>query len=165
MSATLAPHTYLPAARASLTGVAEALRNDDEFALVGPSGRIPLPSEVHDVLVQVVDAMLAGKAVHVTPSDLLLTTQQAADLLGVSRPTVIAIIDRGELAHEKVGTHRRIRMSDLLDYRERRRARQFELLAEMQADLDDDMASGDMERELRAVRAQVAESRKSRRKA
>ncbi|MFA4840645.1 MAG: DNA-binding protein, partial [Agrococcus sp.] len=59
-------------------------------------------------------------------------------------------------------THRRIRMSDLLDYRQRRRARQFELLAEMQADLDDEVANGDMERELRAVRTQVAESRKSR---
>ena len=51
---------------------------------------------------------------------------------------------------------------DLLDYRQRRRARQFELLAEMQADLDDEVANGDMERELRAVRTQVAESRKSR---
>lgn len=162
MSAMLAPHTYLPATSTSLHDVAEALRADDQFALVGPSGRIALPPEVHNVLVQVVEAMLAGKAVHVTPSDQLLTTQQAADMLGVSRPTVVAIIDRGEIAHEKVGTHRRVRISDLLDYRERRRARQFELLADMQADLDDE-ASVDIEQQLRAVRKQVAAARRARR--
>lgn len=162
MSTALVPHTYLPATSESLIDLDDALQRDVQFALVGPSGRIPLPQEVHDVLLQVVSAMRAGKAVHVTPSDQLLTTQQAADMLGVSRPTVIAIIDRGELPHEKVGTHRRIRMSDLLDYRERRRARQFELLAEMQSDLDDDVDGLDVERQLRDVRKRVAEARRAR---
>lgn len=165
MSTTLAPHTYLPPASATLADVASALRADDEFALVGPAGRIPLPPEVHAALLQVVGAMLAGKAVHVTPSDQMLTTQQAADLLGVSRPTLTAIIDRGELAHEKVGTHRRVRVSDLLDYRERRRSRQFEVLAEMQADLDDEASPSEIEQQLRTVRQQVAASRSARRKA
>ena len=161
-TSALAPRTHLPASATMLREVGEALHAEGEFALVGPAGRVPLPPEVHAVLTQVVDAMLAGKAVHVAPSDQMLTTQQAADLLGISRPTVTAIIDRGELQHEMVGTHRRVRLGDVLDYRDRRRERQRALLAEMQAELDDDRAATDVERQLRDIRKRVAARRRTR---
>lgn len=161
MSAALATHTYLPADRVSLAEISDAL-SGDEFALVGPSGRIALPGAVHDVLVQVVESMLAGKAVHVTPSEQLLTTQQAADMLGMSRPTVVAILERGELLHEMVGTHRRIRIGDLLEYRGRRREEQMRVLAEMQADIDDDASGAEIAEQSRAVRKQVAAARRAR---
>lgn len=93
-------------------------------ALLGPDGeQIPLPIELYDALKQVVAAMEAGKAVTIAPLDQRLTTQQAADLLGISRPTLVKLLDENRLPYERPGEsrHRRLRLSDVLDYRDRRR--------------------------------------------
>lgn len=90
--------------------------------LVGPDGeQVPLPGPVYEVLVQVVEAMRAGRAITVAPLALRLTTQEAADLLGVSRPTLVKILERGDLPYEQPGRHRRVRLADLLAFRDRRR--------------------------------------------
>ena len=162
MSTALATHTYLPPADGHLADVSAVLHRDESAALIGPNGsRIELPTAVHDVLVQVVDSMRAGKAVHVTPVDQLLTTQQAADLLGVTRPTVVAIIDRGELACERTGTHRRIRMDNLLAFRQRRRREQLDAIASLYPP-DDDLSSEDAVAEARRARKAVAAARRAR---
>ena len=63
--------------------------------LLGPDGeQVPLPAEVYRVLRQVVEVMRQGKATLVTPQGLLLTTQEAADFLGVSRPTLVKLPKR-----------------------------------------------------------------------
>ena len=63
-----------------------------------------------------------------------LTTQQAADLLNVSRPHVIRLIDKGELPAHRVGTHRRIELRDLLEYREHRNAERHRVIRELADD-------------------------------
>lgn len=103
-------------------------------ALLGPDGeQVPLPIEVYGILVKVVEAMRAGKAITLAPLDQRLTTQQAADLLGISRPTLVKLLDGNEIPYEQPsgGRHRRLRLSDVLDYRERRRAERRSRLAEM----------------------------------
>ncbi|MGN9844811.1 excisionase family DNA-binding protein [Nonomuraea sp. H19] len=90
--------------------------------LIGAAGeRITLPDEVFEVLRLVVLAMAAGQAVTIAPHHQTLTTQEAADLLGVSRPTVVRMLERGEIPFEQPGRHRRILLRDVLAYQERRR--------------------------------------------
>lgn len=85
----------------SVGDVAETVRLPRDIALI-----------LHEVLVNVA----AGTPVSVLPTHAELTTQQAADLLNVSRPYLIKLLDEGHLAHRKVGTHRRIRLDDLKAY-------------------------------------------------
>ena len=78
-------------------------------ALVSPDGaRVDLPDEVHDVLLDVVSALAQGLAVTVAPHDAMLTTQEAAALLGISRPTLVRLLDRAEIPSTRPGRHRRV---------------------------------------------------------
>lgn len=90
--------------------------------LLGPDGeQVPLPAEVYRVLRQVVEVMRQGKATLVAPQGLLLTTQEAANFLGVSRPTLVKLLEDGAIAFEKPNRHRRVRLQDLIDFQQRRR--------------------------------------------
>ncbi|KAA0016556.1 helix-turn-helix domain-containing protein [Antrihabitans cavernicola] len=113
---------------------------EPRYVLVGADehDQVVVPASVHRILKQVVDAMEAGRAVTVAPQSTTLTTQQAADLLGVSRPTVKRLIDIGDLPAERVGTRHKLLLTDVLDYRKKRRTRQYEALAETSIDLLDE---------------------------
>ncbi|MGB4917897.1 MAG: excisionase family DNA-binding protein, partial [Propionicimonas sp.] len=108
-------------------------------------------------LMQVVEAMAAGKAVTVTPQEPQLTTQQAADLLGVSRPTVVRLIESGELRADRNGSRRRLLLSEVLAYRDRRRQRQYAMLEATAIDLDNEDDPVEVIERLRAARKAVAE--------
>lgn len=75
---------------------------------------IDLPPVVAEALLQVIDAMRRGLAVTVTPQDQRLTTQEAADMLGISRPTLVRMLEAGEIPFEKVRRHRRLFLTDVL---------------------------------------------------
>jgi excisionase family DNA binding protein len=80
---------------------------------------VPLPARLVELIVRFLQAMVERRAVSVIPHDAELTTKQAADFLNVSRPYLIGLVDRGEIPHRMVGTHRRILVSDLLAYRKK----------------------------------------------
>lgn len=82
-------------------------------------------------IIALLEAVGAGLSVDITALPAELTTGQAADLLGVSRPTVVALVDNGRLPASRIGTHRRIRTLDLLAYRERKGHDRGEALAEL----------------------------------
>jgi excisionase family DNA binding protein len=86
-------------------------------------GEVVLPASVIRLLSRILAAMATGNSVAVIPSEADLTTQQAADLLGVSRPYLIRLLEAEHIPYHKVGAHRRIRLTDLLQYREKRTAR------------------------------------------
>jgi excisionase family DNA binding protein len=138
----------------------------NRYLLVGTdeNDSVEIPASVHRVLRQVVEAMKAGKAVTVAPQNKLLTTQQAADLLGVSRPTVVKLIDAGTLPAEMPGTRRRmVKLDDLLAYRAQRREQQYRALLETLVDYDDPDENPEvMAEEFRRIRAEVAAERAQR---
>src|SRR6266511_2068470 len=75
--------------------------------LVGPDGaRMQLPTAVYQVLQLVVLAMARGQAVTIAPHNQRLTTQEAADILGVSRPTLVKMLDDGLIPYAQPGRHR-----------------------------------------------------------
>jgi excisionase family DNA binding protein len=80
--------------------------------------KIVLPRGAVDLLTQLLTEMSRGNAVTLMPVRAMLTTQQAARLLGVSRPFVIKEIQAGRLQHQAVGTHRRIPLPSVLKYRQ-----------------------------------------------
>ncbi len=80
---------------------------------------IELSEALYDLLRHVLVDLSQNRAVQILPRDVELTTVQAAEFLQVSRPFVIKLIDEGELPCRRVGSHRRIRLADLMAYRRR----------------------------------------------
>jgi excisionase family DNA binding protein len=106
--------------------------------LLGPDGeQVPLPAEVYRVLRQVVEVIGQGKATLVAPQGLLLTTQEAADFLGVSRPTLVKLLEDGAIPFEKPNRHRRVRLQDLIDFQQRRRAERRVALNQLTEEADE----------------------------
>ena len=85
-----------------------------------PTSRRDIPASVQRLLVAMIRELARGKAVSIASMQRDLTTQQAADLLNVSRPFVVKLLESGAIPFHRVGTHRRIHLEDLLNYRQHR---------------------------------------------
>jgi len=98
-----------------------------------------LPGGLRELLDVAVRAMSDGQEVIVATKDRVVTAQEAADFLGVSRPTLIRILDLGEIPYERPNSHRRIKLADLVAYKDHREMSRAALddLLESSADLDE----------------------------
>lgn len=132
MSKSTLEHTVLPPEE-SLDDLHMLLSSLEAPAvLTAPNGQhLLLPPEVFTVLRDVVEAMAQGQAVTVAPVHQRLTTQQAANLLGISRPTLVKLLEDGEIPFEQPGRHRKLRLSDVLDYQNQRSTETREALDRM----------------------------------
>lgn len=116
----LRPGEVRPQDLVAFERVLEPLRPGEPARLIGPHGdAIELPGEIHELLVSIVENLKAGNGVTVIPMHAELTTVEAAELLNVSRPYLIKQLEAGALAFHMVGTHRRLRLADVLAYRDR----------------------------------------------
>lgn len=94
--------------------------------------------QLHAILKQVVQALSHGQSISIMTRDQEISTQQAAEILGLSRPTVVRLIDEGELAaHVPGAVRRKLRLADVLAYREVLRARRNRFITESSAEYDD----------------------------
>ena len=88
-----------------------------------PRQTFVLPAVAVRMLTEMLTHLGEGRSVAVMPADAELTTQQAADMLNVSRPYLIRLLDERRLPHHMAGTHRRVKLNDLIAYRAERDAR------------------------------------------
>lgn len=105
----------------ALGGMAHTKRRAPRCKLVGPTGEeIALPESVFLVLERVVEVMARGDSITVVPVGREVTSQQAANLLNVSRQYLVRLLDEGRIPFRRTGKHRRLRIEDVLAFKETR---------------------------------------------
>lgn len=133
------PETLLPPTgdpeREDMVRLAASMRTAE--VVTSDGAHIELSGKLSNLLHDVIDAMSHGKAVTVTVADDLLTTQEAADILSISRPTLIRLMEVGEISYELRGKHRRVRHADVLDYQKRNRKARKDLWDNMAREYQD----------------------------
>lgn len=92
---------------------------------------LQLPAKLFGVLQTILDLMAKGKAFSLIPANAELTTQEAADMLNVSRPHIVKLLKEGIIPYKEVGTHRRILLEDLVAYSKDMKQKRKEALEEL----------------------------------
>jgi excisionase family DNA binding protein len=95
---------------------------------------VALPARAVRLITEFLTAIAERRPVSLIPYTAELTTQQAAEFLNVSRPYVVGLIDKDEIPHRMVGTHRRVLLSDLIAYKKKSDARRQEAIGKMVAE-------------------------------
>lgn len=128
-------------ARAALRALSELPRKSGRMIEVRPAMSadavsVTIPRQAFDMLLEILGQMANGNAVSIVPVHAELTTQQAADLLNVSRPHLVHLLEQGKLPSRKVGAHRRVRAEDLIAFKQKDEARRREVLDELTAEAE-----------------------------
>ena len=117
--------------RSEVEGLYEALRRG-KIKLVGPSGEARLlPASLRSFLIELTGLLDKAKFVTVVRNQAQFTTVEAAALLGVSRQFLVNLLEKGEIPHHLVGTHRRVYAQDLFQYKAKRDADRHKAISEL----------------------------------
>ncbi len=132
MASTLSDPFSIPETEEAQFRQLRRLIQSGDAKLVGSDGRqIAIPQPLHEILLVILNNLQSGNAISIIPEHQQITTQRAADILGVSRPFLVGLVEAGEIPFHRVGRHRRIYLSDLLGYKRRRDAARHEAINNM----------------------------------
>jgi excisionase family DNA binding protein len=132
MPTSLAEPVSIPKTQEQQIRELRGLVQEGGTKLVAPDGRqIEIPEPVHDLLLAILKNLQAGRAISIVPEHQQLTTQRAADILGVSRPFLVRLLENGDIPFHMVGSHRRIYLRDLLEYKRQRDQARHEAINNM----------------------------------
>ena len=137
LNAVTAPNEHAAkAASAALAGLRPALKKSArakvaKITLTADGEKVVIPREAFDLFVRILAEMANGNAITIVPIHAELTTQQAADLLNISRPFLIGLLQQGKMPFRTVGTRRRVLFADLLEYKQREELRARDVLDEL----------------------------------
>lgn len=122
----------------TLSSIVKAKARTFEFLIDGKK-TIKIPASVFQMLLTILTQMAAGRAITIIPIKAELTTQEAANILNVSRPFLISLLEEGKIPYRKVGTRRKILFEDLMKFKkidDEERSRALDKLIEQAQDLD-----------------------------
>jgi len=149
LSAYIKPGTTTPTqqeqqlAEASSRVLATYVKSKESFCQIrviqedNATQDVTIPAGAFELLVEILTQMARGNAVTLTPVHAELTTQEAADILNVSRPYLVKLIESNEIPCRKVGTRRRVRYQDLMDYKQRIDEQRMKVLDELAAEAEE----------------------------
>lgn len=142
MARTVSPYNPVVPSRdesAAARAALDRLPVGHAFGLIDPeTGETTrLPEAAIALIHRLLEDLASGRAVSLIPLDAELSTFQAADILNVSRPYVIKLLDAGTIPHHMIGTHRRIRLDDLLAYKQQRDATSDRAMNDLAAQAQD----------------------------
>jgi excisionase family DNA binding protein len=138
MAPTLPSEADAVLAKETSRVLASHIRNNDPMELripddPSPEGMVKLPLSAARMLVRILEEMARGNAVTLIPVHAELTTQEAAEMLNISRPSLIQLLDEGKIDYRRVGTHRRVRFEGLMKYKRAAEAARRAALEELAA--------------------------------
>lgn len=111
------------------TAIAVAMELDGGLMVSGQDGEtVKIAPAVGELIIELLGHVSAGNMVTLVPVSAMLTTQQAADMLNISRPHLTKLLKQGEMKFEEVGKHRRIALPELMRYREEKSQKQEEAM-------------------------------------
>tara|TARA_R100001143_G_C3360981_1_gene135625 strand:- start:4879 stop:5331 length:453 start_codon:yes stop_codon:yes gene_type:complete len=102
-----------------------------EISFAGDESRIKIPGRALEHLQEILQTMAEGKIVSLIDYEEVLTTQEAADILNISRPYLVKLLESGEIPFTKVGKHRRVRIKDLYAFKEERQKKRKQKMKEL----------------------------------
>lgn len=115
-----------------LNGINIGLGKPGQAMLVAADGKqVPIPAELFQVLEEAANVLALGDGISILPYSAKLTTQEAADFLGMSRPTFVKILESGAIPYEMAGRHRRVTLRDVVDYQDHAQRERRAALAEL----------------------------------
>ncbi len=124
--------------RKNLNALKEYLSKGETATIrVGKGKEIPLPESLINLFFQALTKAVAGKKVVIVEEDDEVSPEKAAEFLHVSRPFLVKQLDAGEIPFHMVGTHRRILMSDIIEYKRKRKERTREILRQMREEAEE----------------------------